>query len=98
MAVSICEVTKGEVSWQNGFRVYSSRCWRYSLRETFAFAGGSASPSPQGGDAEATSPGWLGISIVDINERVVDHFNLTVDSGVAIARVAGDGPGGTAGL
>ena len=57
---------------------------------TFAFAGGSASPSPQEGE-EATSPGWLGIA-------VVDHFNLTVDSGVAIARVADDGPGGTAGL
>ena len=65
---------------------------------TFAFAGGSASPSPQESDAEATSPGWLGIAIVDINERVVDHFNLTVNSGVAIARVADGGPGGTAGL
>ena len=65
---------------------------------TFAFAGGSASPSPQEGAGEATAPGWLGIAIIDINERVVDHFNLTVDSGVAILRVADDGPGGTAGL
>ena len=65
---------------------------------TFAFAGGSASPSPQEGEGKATSPGWLGIAVVDINERVVDHFNLTVDSGVAIVRVADDGPGGTAGL
>lgn len=65
---------------------------------TFAFAGSSASPSPQEDAGEAIAPGWLGIAIIDINERVVDHFNLTVDSGVAILRVADDGLGGTAGL
>ncbi len=65
---------------------------------TFAFAGGGASPQPQESTEEPTGQGWLGISVVNIGERVVDHFGLTVDSGVAIVHVAADGPGGTAGL
>ena len=65
---------------------------------TFALAGGGASPQPQEGGEEATTAGYLGIAVADINERLVDRFSLTVDSGVVIVRVASDGPGGTAGL
>ena len=64
---------------------------------TFALAGGGASPQPQEGE-EATAPGYLGIAVANINERLVHRFSLTVDSGVVIVRVASDGPGGTAGL
>ena len=65
---------------------------------TFALAGGGASPLPQEGGEEATTAGYLGIAVADINERLVDRFSLTVDSGVVIVRVASDGPSGTAGL
>ena len=65
---------------------------------TFALAGGNASPLAQEGGEEASTAGYLGIAVAGINERLVERFSLTVDSGVVIVRVASDGPGGTAGL
>ena len=65
---------------------------------TFAFAGGSSSPQPQESDGTTTGTGWLGIAVANINERLVDHFGLTVSAGVVIVKVNPDGPGATGGL
>lgn len=65
---------------------------------TVVFGSGGASPPSQESSGEPIAQGWLGIAIMNINERVVDHFGLTVSSGVVIVKVAPDGPGGTAGL
>ncbi|MEE8443209.1 MAG: PDZ domain-containing protein [Dehalococcoidia bacterium] len=61
-----------------------------------ALASGGGSPPPQEGDT--TEQGWLGVQIAGINERLVDHFHLTVTSGVVIVKVVPDGPADTAGL
>ena len=62
-----------------------------------AFASGSGLPSPQEGDT-TEQQGWMGIHITDITERLLDHFHLTVESGVVITRVQPDGPASVAGL
>jgi len=62
-----------------------------------AFASGSGSPSLQEGDT-TEQQGWLGIHITDITERLLDHFHLTVESGVVITRVQPEGPADAAGL
>ncbi len=41
---------------------------------------------------------WLGISGLDIDERVVAHFGLAVKKGVLVTRVIGRSPAGKAGL
>ena len=65
-----------------------------------AAASGKGSPSSQEGDTTiaTTEQGWLGIKIADVNERIRNHFQLTVDSGVAVISVRPEGPGATAGL
>ena len=65
-----------------------------------AAASNKGSPSSQEGDTTAatTEQGWLGIKIADVNERIRNHFQLTVDSGVAVIFVRPEGPGATAGL
>ncbi len=62
-----------------------------------AAAGSGASPSPQ--EAETvTVQGWMGVHIADINQRIQDHFDLTVDSGVVVINVAAGSPADEAGV
>ena len=66
-----------------------------------AAAGNGASPSPQEAPQEAETAaeqGWMGVHIADITQRIHDHYNLTVDSGVVVINVAVDSPADQAGV
>ncbi len=61
-----------------------------------ATAGGNAAPSAQ--EEAQTERGWLGVRIVDLNERIAERLEIEYTSGVVIVGVQDDSPAAEAGL
>lgn len=59
-------------------------------------AGGGSTPA-QTGDP-SSQQGWLGVRVANIDERLRNHFHLTVESGVVVVWVSPGGPAGASGL